>query len=197
VKVKPGCSYGVTLEEYNSDNQCIHKNLVQFLDINELSDNGKFTCYTHGDVRIDSAINIHNVDSNNVDSNLPSLTSVGAIYRDYLKTDEVGVVNQLYKYPTNINVIVTGGDLAVTPDEFVQKVRRAYNYMTQNNVAVMSLMCGETAYFGPNEFYESHRKSKIKCYIVNNKCLELFKTIESYDQLTSYIKIFSKQSVIK
>ncbi len=197
IKFKTGCSYGVTLEEYNSDYKCINKKLVQFLGIDELSDNGKFTRYSHGDVRIDSNINVHHVSLSDVDSNLPSLTSVGVIYRNYMQTNEIDVIQQVYKYPTNINVIVTDGELVVTPDEFVQKVRRAYDYMTQNNIAVMSLVCGETAYFGSNEFYTSHRKSKISCYIVNNRFVDQFKTIESYNQLTSYIKTFSKQSVIR
>jgi hypothetical protein len=92
---------------------------------------------------------------------------------------------------------VTSGDLAVSPDEFVQIVRRAHDYAVKKNIAVVSLECGETAYFGSEEFYNSHRRSNVNCYVINNQFVDLFKTIESYGQFTSYIKTFSKQSVIQ
>jgi len=197
VKISPGCSYGIALEEYNSNNELINNKLIQFLNINEIADNGKFVCYPHGPLSIDSTINVHHITSKDTDTSIPALTAVGVVYRNYLESTELSVIQQLYNFPSHINVVVTSGDLAVSPDEFVQIVRRAHDYAVKKNIAAVSLVCGETAYFGSEEFYNSHRRSNVNCYVINNQFVDLFKTIESYGQFTSYIKTFSKQSVIQ
>ncbi len=197
VKISPGCSYGITLEEYNSKNELINNKLIQFLNVHEIVDNGRFISYPHGPLSIDSTINLHHVTSKDTDSSIPALTDVGVVYRNYLELNELQVIQQLHNFPSHINVVVTSGDLSVSPDDFVQKVRRAHDYAVKKNIAVVSLVCGETAYFGDDEFYLSHRRSQINCYVINNQHVDLFKTIESYNQFTTYIRTFSKQSVIQ
>jgi len=197
VKIVSGRSYGITLEEFNSNYERINNKLIQFVDVNEISDNGSFVRYPHGPLSIDSTINIHHIDSNDKDSSIPSLTALGVVYRDYLESTELEVVQQLYNFPSHINVVVTDGDLAVSPDAFIQKVRFAHDYAVKKNIPTVSLVHGETDCIGSDDFYYSTKRSGVNGYVINNQFVDLFKTIQSYGQLTSYMKTFSRQSVIK
>jgi hypothetical protein len=197
VKIVSGRSYGITLEEFNSNYERINNKLIQFVDVNEISDNGSFVRYPHGPLSIDSTINIHHIDSNDKDSSIPSLTALGVVYRDYLESTELEVVQQLYNFPSHINVVVTDGDLAVSPDAFIQKVRFAHDYAVKKNIPTVSLVHGETDCIGSDDFYYSTKRSGVNGYVINNQFVDLFKTIQSYGQLTSYMKTFSRQSVIQ
>jgi len=198
VKIKSGCSYAVTLEEYNSNHERINEKLIQFLDIKEIADNGKFVSHDSINLNLTSQINVHHINKNDVSSDsIVDLTTFGVTYRCYLDISEEDLIKRLYNYSSDINVVLKNVELNVTSERFVHKVKSAHSFMVKNNISVIALVSGETAYLGSDEFYKSHRRSDIDAYVINHMFLNKFKTIQSLNEFNTYIKLFSTHAIVK
>jgi hypothetical protein len=198
IKYTPGSVYDVVLEEYNSDSDLINTQTIHFDDISKIRESGKFTLIDNANVSFLKPINIHHLDYNDVGlEDTHTLCVWNCIYRKYFKLSELELVNQLYNYANNINVIIKNVQLNVSSDQFVQTVRHAHNYMIDNNIPVIALTVGDTPYIGFEQFYTSTRRGEHVAYVINHRYLYQFKTIQSLSELYSYIKLFSTKSLVK
>ena len=197
VKYKTGSKYLVMLEEYNSDLKVIDRRNIEFSDINQIRDNGKFTLMPRSAVNASNTINIHHVNPNDILFNdLSELSAHKCVYRNYIQSSEIDVVNNLFNYNNNINVVIKNVQLNVKSEEFVQSVRQAHKYLVDNHESVLGLVIGDTPYIGMSPYYKSSKKN-VDVYVINNNHLHQFKTIGSLSDLHSYIKIFTTKSLAK
>ena len=173
VEVKPGCVYEVTLEEYNSDLECINLKKIVIRDIRDIDQNGRFILHNKS-VTTSKNINIHHINPNGVDVNyVNELSTWGVTYRSYLSQSELGVIHQFNNYDSDINVVVKDVNLCVTSDRFVQYVRQIYANMISNKIKVLSLN-------------PLNNNSSI-AYLINNNFIDEFKKIDSILTFHSYI----------
>ena len=176
VNIKPNCVYEVTLEEYNSDSECITSKRIKISDIRDIDQNGRFILHDNP-AAISNNINLHHVNSNNVKIDYVTELSVwGVMYRSYSNQPELNVINQLYNYDTDINVVIKDATLCLSPIDFVNMVKKTHEHMVEKNIPVMSL----------NPRSDKHSIA----YIINSKFLNRFKTIDSINEFHSYMTVF-------
>lgn len=196
-KYKPGSNYTISLEEYNSDSQLIDKRLIEFNDINQIKDNGLFSLKSDSNLSVSNTINLHHINPNDITFDyLSELSVFKCVYRNYLDISELNVVNNLYHYGNDINVVIKNVQLNIAPDQFIQAVRHAHKYLVENNESIIGLVTGDTPTFETTPYYKSNKKN-IDAYVINNNHLHQFKTIESLPKLYSYVKLFSTKSLVK
>jgi len=198
VKYNPGSNYEIVLEEYNSDAVCVDVRNIKFNDINQLVDSGKFTLNDNVNASLSNTINIHHLDSNDtVLYDIHELCVWKCIYRKYVTLSELELINQLYNYSNDINVVVKNVQINASCEQFVHAIRRAHKYMIDNDVPVIALTVGDTPYIGFDTYYTSTRRDEHVAYVINHKYLYRFKTITLMSELYSYIKLFSTKSLVK
>jgi len=177
VDVKPGRVYDVTLEEYNSDCECINLKKITVSDIRDIDKNGRFVLRDVS-IKPSNNINLHHINSNDIKLDYVTELSVwGVTYRSYLHQSELDVIHQLQNYDNDINVIIKNASLNVSPDQLVQYIRKTHSHMLTNNISSTSL--------NPR-----NGKNSI-AYVVNSNWIRNFKTIDSIDEFHSYMKVGS------
>lgn len=177
VDVKPGCIYDVTLEEYNSDSECITLKKITVSNIRDIDKNGRFILHDRSVVSSNN-INLHHINSNDVKlDHVTELSVWGVTYRSYLNQSELDVIRQLENYDGDINVIIKDVSLCVSPDQLVQYIRKTHSHMLTNSIAITSLN-------------PKNDRNSI-AYVVNVNLIRRFKTIDSIDEFHSYVKVGS------
>ena len=177
VDVKPGCIYDVTLEEYNSDSECITLKKITVSNIRDIDQNGRFILHDRSVVSSNN-INLHHINSNDVKlDHVTELSVWGVTYRSYLNQSELDVIRQLENYDGDINVVIKDASLCVSPDQLVQYIRKTHSHMLANSIAITSLN-------------PKNDRNSI-AYVVNSNSIRRFKTIDSIDEFHSYVKVGS------
>lgn len=207
VNLKAGSSYVVSLCEQNSNKELINENVIEFDSISKIENSGLFKILNYNVppyIKTSSKFNFHHFGHSKQSMNsLSDLIKFNVVYRSYRISDEIEVFNTATDNSHESHVLFKDVVLMGLPDECMCIIKKAREYMYDNNLILMSLnsdgsnnaVGGDVNDF--SNFYSSTKNGVLSGYIINNNYFSKFKTISSLSDLNSYLKGYCLKSVIK
>jgi len=193
--LKPNCTYTVIFDEYNTSLDKIYTKTVVFGSKDDLIKYGEYVVNdlsALSEYKKNCRINVHHFSKK--ESSVDSISSLpGVVYRQYLTGSDVDLIPLLKYSSFETHIIFKDVEVKNPPDDFINFVKDARNYMYDNNLLIYSFgSCLDGAMFSVSKHYAGYKLAGTDAYIINCDYLQQLSDVKVSDSATMFNSYLSK-----